>query len=75
MANATKDKESIVRQHARGVFIKECIRDEINIFQGTIYQISRMHMDWSLELVKYSELYADNWRTLSEEVESMPVGE
>ncbi|KAI9375603.1 sorting nexin mvp1 [Aspergillus egyptiacus] len=70
-----KDKESIVQQHARGVFIKECIRDELIYFQQTQYHISRLHQDWSQERVKYSELQADNWRSLSEQVEGMPLGD
>ncbi|CAO2655392.1 Nn.00g104560.m01.CDS01 [Neocucurbitaria sp. VM-36] len=67
-----KDKESIVQQHARGVFIKECIRDELLFFQKSQYHVSRLHQEWSQERVKYAELQADNWRALSEEVESMP---
>lgn len=69
------DKESIVQQHARGVFIKECIRDEIATFQNSIYVVSRLHQDWSQERVKYAELQASNWRRLVEDVESMPLGE
>ncbi|KAK2754590.1 Sorting nexin mvp1 [Arachnomyces sp. PD_36] len=70
-----KDKESIVQQHARGVLIKECIRDELVYFQGSQYHISRLHQDWSQERVKYAELQADNWRSLSDEVEGMPLGD
>ncbi|KAF2011463.1 sorting nexin mvp1 [Aaosphaeria arxii CBS 175.79] len=70
-----KDKESIVEQHARGVFIRECIRDELLFFQQSQYHVSRLHQDWSQERVKYAELQADNWRALSEEVEGMPLGE
>ncbi|KAL2011356.1 hypothetical protein VTN00DRAFT_4074 [Thermoascus crustaceus] len=70
-----KDKESIVQQHARGVFIKECIRDELLYFQQSQYHISRLHQDWSQERVKYAELQADNWKSLSEEVEGMPTSE
>lgn len=69
------DKESIVQQYARGVFIKECVRDEIVTFQSTIYAISRLHQEWSQERVKYAELQASNWRNLVDQVESMPVGE
>ncbi|KAJ9613036.1 Sorting nexin mvp1 [Cladophialophora chaetospira] len=69
------DKESIVQQHARGVFIKECVRDEIVTFQTSIYSISRMHQDWSQERVKYAELQASNWRSLVDQLESMPVAE
>ncbi|CAG8980681.1 hypothetical protein HYALB_00007173 [Hymenoscyphus albidus] len=70
-----KDKQSIVAQHARGVFVKECIRDELVNFQSSQYHVSRMCQDWSQERVKYSELQADNWKQLQEEAESMPVGE
>ncbi|KJF61374.1 sorting nexin Mvp1 [Coccidioides immitis RS] len=70
-----KDKASIVQQHARGVLIKECVRDELYIFQRSQYHISRLHQDWSQERVKYAELQADNWRALCEEVEAMPTGD
>ena len=70
-----QDKQSIVNQHARGVFIKECIRDELVFFQTSQYHVSRMHQDWSQERVKYAELQADNWRAFSEEVENMPLGD
>ena len=70
-----QDKQSIVDQHARGVFIKECVRDELVYFQQSQYHVSRLHQDWSQERVKYSELQAENWRALSEEVDNMPVGE
>jgi len=73
--NSLQDKQSIVNQHARGVFIKECVRDEIRFFQQSQYHISRLHQDWSQERVKYAELQAENWRALSEEVESMPLGD
>ena len=69
------DKESIVQQYARGVFIKECVRDEIATFQSSIYSESRLHQDWGQERVKYAELQASNWRALVEDVESMPTGE
>lgn len=70
-----QDKQSIVQQHARGVFIKECIRDELLYFQMSQYHISRLHQDWSQERVKYAELQAENWRSLCEEVEAMPTAE
>jgi len=68
-----RDKQSIVAQHARGVFIKECIKDELVYFQQSQYQVSRLHQDWAQERVKYAELQADNWRALAEEVEGMPT--
>jgi sorting nexin-8 len=57
------------------VFIKECIRGEIGYFQTFQFQISRLHQDWAAERVKYAELQADNWRTLADEVESMPLND
>lgn len=74
-SSITADKESIVQQHARGVFIKECVRDEIITFQRTIYAQSHLHQEWAQERVKYAELQASNWRSLVENIESMPVGE
>ncbi|CAK4030076.1 Sorting nexin mvp1 [Lecanosticta acicola] len=71
----TGDKQSIVDQHARGVFIKECIRDELLFFQSTQYRASRLHQDWAQERVKYSELQADNFRAMIDTVERMPLGE
>lgn len=53
----------------------ECIRDEIIYFQQSQYHVSKLHIDWSQERVKYAELQADNWRVLGEEVEGMPLGE
>ncbi len=70
-----QDKQLIVDQHARGVLIKECIRDELVVFQQSQYHVSKLHQDWSQERVKYAELQADNWRALSEELEAMPLGE
>ncbi|KAI1423524.1 hypothetical protein F5Y12DRAFT_785907 [Xylaria sp. FL1777] len=70
-----KDKESIVNQHNRSVFVKECIRDELVYFQQTQYQVSRWNQDWAQERVKYSEMLADNWRRLLDELEGMPLGD
>ncbi|KAF2743195.1 hypothetical protein M011DRAFT_451663 [Sporormia fimetaria CBS 119925] len=70
-----RDKQSIVQQHARGVFIKECIRDELLYWNQSQYYVGRLHQDWAQERVKYAELGADNWRAWSEEVEGMPTGE
>jgi sorting nexin-8 len=64
-----------VEQHARGVFVKECIRDEIMFFRSSQFQVSRLHQDWAAERVKYAELQADNFRALVDEVETMPLGD
>lgn len=55
--------------------MKECIRDELLFFQESQFHVGRLHQDWSQEHVKYAELHADNWRALSEEIESMPHGD
>ncbi|PBP15828.1 PX domain-containing protein [Diplocarpon rosae] len=39
------------------------------------YHISRWSQDWAQERVKYSELQANNWKQLHEELESMPLGD
>ncbi|KAK6533383.1 Sorting nexin mvp1 [Orbilia ellipsospora] len=69
------DRESIVRQRARGVLIKECVRDELIYFQGSQYHVSRLQQDWAQERIKYAELYADNWKSLGNSVDGMPLGE
>lgn len=70
-----QDKESIVRQHNRSIFVKECIRDELRYFQASQYHVSRWTQDWAQERVKYAEVLADNWRRLMDELEGMPLGE
>ncbi|KJZ76850.1 Sorting nexin mvp-1 [Hirsutella minnesotensis 3608] len=70
-----KDKESIVHQHNRSVFVKECIRDELVTFQSTQYHTTRWNQDWAGERVKYAEMLADNWRRLLDELEGMPLGD
>lgn len=70
-----KDKESIVNQHNRSIFVKECIRDELIYFQQTQFHVSRWNQDWAQERVKYSEMLADNWRRLLDELDGMPLGD
>ncbi|PFH56209.1 hypothetical protein XA68_16895 [Ophiocordyceps unilateralis] len=70
-----KDKVSIVEQHNRSVLVRECIRDELATFQASQYHVSRWNQDWAGERVKYSEMLADNWRRLLDELEGMPLGE
>ncbi|KAI1105641.1 hypothetical protein F4804DRAFT_340987 [Jackrogersella minutella] len=70
-----KDKESIVNQHNRSIFVKECIRDELMYFQQTQFHVSQWNQDWAQERVKYSEMLADNWRRLLDELEGMPLGD
>lgn len=74
-ANSVQDKQSIVDQHARGIFIKEAMKDELHQFQTSIYSVSRLHQDWAQERVKYAELLADNFRGMVDSLESMPLGD
>ncbi|KAF2863215.1 sorting nexin mvp1 [Piedraia hortae CBS 480.64] len=67
------DKNSITNQHARGVFIKECIRDEILYFNSAQYRISRMCQDWAQKRLKFAEFRVDNLRALVDAVDSMPT--
>ncbi|RFU30084.1 hypothetical protein B7463_g6269, partial [Scytalidium lignicola] len=68
-----RDKESIVAQHARSVLIKDCIRDELRYFQRSQRSVYLWTQDWAQERVKYSELQADNWKQLQEELEGIPI--
>ncbi|KAI1840879.1 hypothetical protein JX265_006991 [Neoarthrinium moseri] len=70
-----RDKESIVTQHNRSVFVRECVRDELIYFQQTQYNVSRWNQDWAQERVKYAEMLSDNWRRLLDELEGMPLGD
>ncbi|RDA93543.1 hypothetical protein CP533_3977 [Ophiocordyceps camponoti-saundersi (nom. inval.)] len=70
-----KDKVSIVEQHNRSIFVRECIRDELATFQASQYHVSRWNQDWAGERVKYAEMLADNWRRLLDELEGMPLGD
>lgn len=68
-----RDKQSIVNQHARSVFIRECIRDEIQVFLGSLYHVGKMFQEWAGELVRSAEAKVDNWREYEAAVESMPA--
>lgn len=70
-----KDQEEIKVQHARGVFIKECVRDEISIWMGELGRVGRFLKEWAGERCKFSELVAENWRGLEGEVEGLNIGE
>lgn len=70
-----KDKQSIVDQHNRGVFITECVKDEIANFQSTIAHVGRSMQDWSAERAEFTESILANWRSWNEGVENMPSQE
>ena len=68
-----RDKQSIVNQHARSVFIKECVRDEVQFFLGSLYHVGKMFQEWAGELVRCAEARVENWREYEGAVESMPT--
>ncbi|KAL5598705.1 hypothetical protein BROUX41_003382 [Berkeleyomyces rouxiae] len=70
-----QDKQNIVHQQNRYIFVRECIRDELRYFQASQYQVTRWNQDWAQERVKYAEMLADNWRSLIDGLEGMPLGE
>ena len=70
-----KDKEAIVSQHNRSVFVRECVRDELVYFQSTQYHVSRWSQDWAQERVKYAEMLAENWRRLLDGLDGMRLGD
>jgi sorting nexin-8 len=66
-----RDQEDIKQQHARGVFIVECVRDEIGIWMGSMTRVGSWIKMWAGERGKYAELVSEGWRGLGEEVEHM----
>lgn len=66
-----KDQEDIKMQHARGVFIVECLRDEITTWMGSMQRVGSWVKMWAGERGKYAELNAEGWKALTEEVEHM----
>ena len=44
-------------------------------FQSTQYNVSRWNQEWAGERVKYSEMLADNWRRLLDDLDGMPLGD
>ena len=68
-----RDKQSIVNQHARGIFIKECMRDEIQFFLHSLYRVGRFCQEWASELVRCAEANLENWREFEAAVENMPT--
>ncbi|KAK9321055.1 hypothetical protein V1517DRAFT_185317 [Lipomyces orientalis] len=68
-----RDRESIKEQHARTWLIKECMRDELAYFQQTKYRVAKLFQDYAQERLKYAELFAENWRVLSNEISEVPT--
>ena len=66
-----RDQEEIRQQEARGVFIKECVRDEIGTWMGSMGRVGDVLREWAGERVKFAELVGGNWKQLVEEVEAL----
>jgi sorting nexin-8 len=70
-----RDKADIVRQHARRVLVKECLKDECAYFMGSQGHVRGWNREWAQERTKYAELQADCWRALGEELEGLEVSQ
>ncbi|KAK9475451.1 uncharacterized protein V1510DRAFT_409235 [Dipodascopsis tothii] len=68
-----RDKETINEQTTRTWLIKECMRDEITYFEQTKYKVAKLFQDYAQERLKYSELFAENWKVLSNEISEVPT--
>ena len=66
-----RDQEEIRSQEARGVFIRECVRDEIQTWMGSMGRIGEVLREWAGERVKWAELVGGNWKQLVDEVEGL----
>ncbi|KAK9453997.1 hypothetical protein V1511DRAFT_522493 [Dipodascopsis uninucleata] len=71
--SVARDKEMIKEQTTRSWLIKECMRDEMAYFQQTKYRVAKLFQDYAQERLKYSELFAENWRVLSNEISEVPT--
>ncbi|KAG5518601.1 hypothetical protein PMAC_002997 [Pneumocystis sp. 'macacae'] len=67
-----KDKELIANQRSRHFFINKCILTEIIYFQISQIYIGKLYRDYAQERIKYSELLAENWRSMEIQIASMP---
>ncbi|KAK9463776.1 uncharacterized protein V1516DRAFT_618068 [Lipomyces oligophaga] len=68
-----RDKDGIREQNTRSWLIKECMRDELAYFQQTKYAVAKLFQDYAQERLKYAELFAENWRTLGNEISEVPT--
>lgn len=68
-----KDKIEIENQTNRDWLIKETILSEFVLFQETQYQITKIFQDYVADKLKYSELHANNWSQLANNLQEMPI--
>lgn len=67
------DTEMIAAHKNRTWLIRECITEEIGLFQKTQLQISKLLQEFSVDKIKYAELYSDNWGGLDNDVMDLPI--
>jgi hypothetical protein len=67
------DTEMIAAHKNRTWLIRECITEEIGLFQKTQLQISKLLQEFCVDKIKYAELYSDNWGGLDNDVMDLPV--
>ncbi|ODQ68014.1 hypothetical protein NADFUDRAFT_48675 [Nadsonia fulvescens var. elongata DSM 6958] len=69
--NIAQDKAEIDRIINREWLIRECVEEEICIFQKTQFAISRIVKEIISEQVKYSEILSNDWSNLDHKVSEM----
>lgn len=67
-----QDREAIRRLLNRRVLVRECMMQELSYFHSSQVFVGRIYQDWSTDLVKYSELQVEGWKTMKRDVERMP---
>ncbi|KTW29928.1 uncharacterized protein T551_01872 [Pneumocystis jirovecii RU7] len=67
-----KDKELIATQKSRRFLVNKCILTEIIYFQISQIYIGKLYKDYAQERIKYTELLAENWRSMEIQIASMP---
>ncbi|KTW27991.1 hypothetical protein T552_01856 [Pneumocystis carinii B80] len=69
-----KDKKLILSQQSRCFSINKCILNELVYFQISQAHIGKLYKDYVQERIKYTELLAENWRSMEIQITSIPFG-
>lgn len=62
------DKNTIQFQKNRSWLIRQTITEELELYQRTQYLVAKVLRNWATDGVKYSEMQADNWASLSRDI-------
>lgn len=62
----------IATQKSRRFLVNKCILTEIIYFQISQIYIGKLYKDYAQERIKYTELLAENWRSMEIQIASMP---